>query len=191
MTRTPTARERRILYESGRWDVVELLTETDDAIKRAKSRSRGQSDFTIDEESFVRFDTARGIELHRRDADDRYHPGSPADEVVTWSTVRAIAATVPDDLRQRLADHRLRSRRHQADYPLFAASKAAQGCGNPWAWVRPLTEAQALYEAEWDAYCTGLLAAWRAKRTWLDDECELLLAAALLLPVTVDQEGLW
>lgn len=167
----PTARQRRILYESGRWDVVELLTETDDAIKRAKARRAGDTGFELDGEVFCRQDTANGIEL-------RSSCATPALEVVTWTTIKAIAADVPEDLRQRLADHRRRSREHQAAYPLFAASKAAVGCGNPC--VRPLTERQAAYEAEWEAWQDGPLTDWRRTREQLDEECEELLTAALL-----------
>lgn len=170
---TPTDRERRILFESGRWDVVELLTETDDAIKRAKTRQRGDTGFEVDGQKFYRLDTANGIEL-------RPGPGEDVTETVTWPTVRRIAAEVPGELRTRLAEHRVRSRQHQADYPLFAASKAAVGCGNPWAWVRPLTERQACYEAEYNAWLTGPLREWRAGRERLDAECEELLTAALL-----------
>lgn len=170
---TPTARQRRILYESGRWNVVELLTETDDAVKRAKQRQAGDTGFELDDERFCRQDTAKGIELRPSFTD-------PAVEVVTWATVAAIAAEVPDDLRDRLADHRRRSREHQAAYRIFAASKAAVGCGNPWAWVRPLTERQAAYEAEWEAWQDGPLTDWRRTREQLDDECERLLTAALL-----------
>lgn len=140
----PTTRERRILFESGRWNVVELLTETDDAITRAKARQAGETGFEIDGTTYRRQDTTKGIEVHDQDT------GKPV-EIVTWTTVRAIAAEIPDNLRAALADHRLRSRLHQRNYPVFSASRKAQGCGNPWMWVRPLTEGQALYEAEYEA----------------------------------------
>lgn len=180
-----TPRQRLILHESGRWDVVELLTEPDAAITRAKARQAGDTGFEVDGDRYHRQDTGKGIEL-------RTAIGGEAVEVVTWATIKTISSEVPDDLRAALADHRLRSRLHQQNYPVFAASRAAQGCGAPWSWVRPLTEGQALYEAEYDAYRTGLWAAWNAKRKWLDDECDLLLAAALLTPdAPPAQEGLW
>jgi hypothetical protein len=107
-----------------------------------------------------------------------------------WSRVKAHARSLPADLRERIATNNRAHQKHQAAYPRFAASAPACGHGRPVTWFGkegPITQGQALYAAEYDAWeASGVMDLWRAEGDVLDAERSRLLDEAL--PLAADDE---
>lgn len=107
-----------------------------------------------------------------------------------WSKVKAHARSLPADLVQRIAVNNREHQKHMADYPRFTASAAACGHGRPPASFGkegPLTEGQALYAAEYEAWeASGVMDHWLAERDRLEAERGRLLDEAF--PLAADDE---
>lgn len=168
--RTPTSRERAILRGYGTWEVVEILLDPEYGIHRAKKASMGTTHYRVGEDVLWMQTTSKGIELGF----------PPAVEVLTWPTVRRIAETIPPSMLTRLRAWRDEHRQAQRDYPRFTASAKAAGCGMPSRWVHPITEAQALYAAEYEAWERDELSPAIALRQRLNAQRQALLDEALL-----------
>lgn len=114
---------------------------------------------------------AKGIAV-RRFGDDE------AVVAVPWSVVRAHRKTIPPVVMAELRAAREECRAVQRDYPPFAASKEAQGCGRVHG-EGPLTKAQALYAQEWLAYEADRLRPWYERDRAAKAREEAAIRAAL------------
>jgi len=168
----PTARDRAILRAYGTWEVVDILLDPDHGITRAKGSMRGCSHYRVGDDVFWMQVTSKGITLMTA-------IGTPPVETLTWATARSIAAETPQAVLARLEKWRAESREATRNYPIFRASAKASGCGMPSRWVHPLTEAQALYAAEYDAWERDHKRPAIALKWRLDAEREALLDEAL------------
>jgi len=91
-------------------------------------------------------------------------------EVIAWSDVEAIAATVAAEIREQLVEFGTRMSEHHKTYPRFSASAEAVGCG-PIIEGRQLTARQEAYVRELKAFeASGVQAAWEEKKATLDAE---------------------
>lgn len=119
--------------------------------------------------------------------DESWHNPS---ELIPWPEVEAIATGLPEDARQDLMEFRSRWREHQRAYPRFIPSAAAVGCG-PIVPDTPLTASQETYQRDLEAYETsGVLPAWKQKRSDLEAEHRHLHAQSLPLGSTSEPEDL-
>jgi len=103
-------RAQQILRPYGGWMLTDILIDPDAGISSAKSSFYGATGYVVDGARCRMQTRAKGIELGHEDPR----------EVLPWTQVKRIAGAVPADLRERLADHRRRSRQHPADAPRCA-----------------------------------------------------------------------
>ncbi len=157
-------RAQQILRPYGGWMLTNILIDPDAGIADAKGSFYGATGYVVGGERCWMQTRAKGIELGQEDPR----------EVLPWTQVKRIAGAVPADLRERLANHRLRSRLHAADSPRFAAHGEAVGCGRGRAFG-PLTRSQALYDEQYQAWeGSGVYDQWLAERaTLIADEGRL------------------
>lgn len=172
-----TRDEQRVVRRIGGWKIADLLASPD----AWSTDYFGQSHFDAlrdDEHDWLECD---GTKIQVGPLGDYYFS-------LKWARVKKYARTLPASLREDLAKNRRARQLNMAAYPRFAASAAACGHGRPVTWLDqegPITEGQALYEAEYDAWvASGVMERWEAERDVLAAEQDRLLDEALPLAVS-------
>jgi len=166
-------RAQQILRPYGGWMLTDILIDPDAGISSAKGSFYGATGYVVGGARCWMQTRAKGIELGQEDPR----------ELLPWTQVKRIATAVPAELRDRLIEHRLRGRLHQADYPRFVAHGEAVGCGRTHG-MGPLTRRQALHAEQYKAWeGSGVYDQWLVARAALLAEEGRLHDEALPLSV--------
>jgi hypothetical protein len=167
-------RQQQLLRSYGTHTLDAIFTDPDAGVSEARAGMWGSSHHRMHDGSVMRLQTGPdGIGF----GGDWSEP----EELLTWSQVKKLARSIPEDLRQEILDLRRRWNKHQSIYPRFTASAAAAGCG-PFPRSGPLTERQAKYAEELEAWeASGVLPSWEAKKAVIEQERSRLHDRALPL----------
>lgn len=181
---TSRRRQHELLRTWTTWTLTHILI--DPAPEVASARGAGWS-------GTHHHDPSTGVRIVGRPeglgfgVDESWH--NPT-ELIPWPEVEAIATGLPDDARQALVEFRSRWRDHQRAYPRFIPTADAVGCG-PVVPDTPLTPSQEAYQRELEAFeNSGVLPAWKQKRSDLEAEQRNLHSQALPLGSTSEPEDL-
>ncbi len=112
-------RAQQILRPYGGWMLTDILIDPEAGISAAKGSFYGATGYMVGGARCWMQTRAKGIELGQEDPR----------ELLPWTQVKRIAASIPAELRERLAEHRLRCRLHAAgetaDWGRWMAERAA------------------------------------------------------------------
>ena len=175
-----TRDEQRVVRRIGGWKIAHLLAAPD----RWSTEHFGRSHFDVlgGERDWLECSASKIEVLPVL--------GQPPRLALPWARVKSYAKTLPADLRDRIAANNRAIQQNMADYPGFTASGPACGHGRPLWWFGlqgPLTEGQALYVAEYEAWeASGVMDRWKAEREALEAERDRLLDEAF--PLAADEE---